>query len=160
VRVQRSMGRIRVSSVAPPQPGGPPAPGEAPGGLALTREGGRGRWRVGGTEVDVAWGEQRPRGYAHVASLPLEGLRFPLVLRPRLPGDRIGGAGDGGKVKKILARDRVPSFARDDVPILADGTGTVLWVVGHSDPASSFGPGPHPSPFYVALRTAAGGTES
>jgi len=65
------------------------------------------------------------------AYFPLDRLVFPLVVRSRLPGDRLRPLGLRGskKVKDLLIEAKVPRRRRGMVPILADGR-RILWVVG------------------------------
>jgi tRNA(Ile)-lysidine synthase len=60
----------------------------------------------------------------------VEQLDFPLVVRGREPGDRVRTAGGTKKLKKLLLEARTPPVHRDSVPVVADGSGTVLWVPG------------------------------
>lgn len=57
----------------------------------------------------------------------------PLVVRSRLPGDRLQPAGRTGvrKVKDILIDAKVPRRLREKVPIVEDGEG-IVWVVGYA----------------------------
>jgi tRNA(Ile)-lysidine synthase len=56
-----------------------------------------------------------------------------LVLRNRLPGDRLQPMGMSGtrKVQDILVDRKVPTMLRDQIPIVADEEG-ILWVAGHA----------------------------
>jgi len=62
---------------------------------------------------------------------PLKEVRFPLLVRPFRPGDRIAMGGDGGhkKLKKLYAELRVEREARMQLPLLVMG-GEVLWIPG------------------------------
>ncbi|MDX1647319.1 MAG: tRNA lysidine(34) synthetase TilS, partial [Longimicrobiales bacterium] len=62
--------------------------------------------------------------------LRADAVRFPLRLRGRRPGDRLGVSGGGRKVKKVLLEARVPATARGRVPLLVDGEGRVVWIPG------------------------------
>jgi tRNA(Ile)-lysidine synthase len=66
-----------------------------------------------------------------VATFDSEELTFPLVLRCRIPGDRIQPIGMEGhkKVKDIFIDQKIPSSQRDHWPILADQSG-ILWITG------------------------------
>jgi tRNA(Ile)-lysidine synthase len=62
-------------------------------------------------------------------------VQGPLVVRSRLPGDRIRPAGMGGRSKKLqdLFVDRkVPRGLRDTVPLVVDAGGRIVWVVGEA----------------------------
>ena len=58
----------------------------------------------------------------------------PLVVRGRLPGDRLRPLGLGGsrKLQDLLVDRKVPRGARDCVPVVVDATGRIVWVVGHA----------------------------
>jgi tRNA(Ile)-lysidine synthase len=85
---------------------------------------------LGGRPVPVAWrcGEGWSQGEEGV--FPVDQLDFPLTVRGREPGDRIRLAGGSRKVKKLLLEARIPSARRDQVAVLVDATGRVLWVPG------------------------------
>jgi tRNA(Ile)-lysidine synthase len=51
-------------------------------------------------------------------------------VRGREPGDRVRTAAGTRKLKKLLLEARTPPGHRDSVPVLADGSGRVLWVPG------------------------------
>ncbi|RLB74079.1 MAG: tRNA(Ile)-lysidine synthetase, partial [Deltaproteobacteria bacterium] len=61
----------------------------------------------------------------------LDSVKGSLVVRSRLPGDRIRPFGMEGtrKVKDVLIDKKVPRLLRDEVPLVVDEEG-VLWVVG------------------------------
>jgi tRNA(Ile)-lysidine synthase len=56
-----------------------------------------------------------------------------LVVRSRRPGDRLRPLGVGGskKVQDVLVDRKVPRDDRDQVPIVTDRTGRIVWVAGH-----------------------------
>ena len=63
----------------------------------------------------------------------VESLALPLVVRSRRPGDRLRPAGLGGRRKKLhdlLVDRKVPREQRDSVPLVVDGDGRIVWVVG------------------------------
>jgi len=66
----------------------------------------------------------------------------PLVVRARMPGDRVGPeGGPTRRVQDVLVDASVPVESRASWPLVADARGRVLWVVGlwpHAHP----GPGP------------------
>ncbi|MEK0317728.1 tRNA lysidine(34) synthetase TilS [Cohnella sp. 56] len=59
-------------------------------------------------------------------------LSMPLVVRSRRPGDRIDLLGLKGskKVQDIFIDAKVPRSRRDLLPLLADGSGRILWLPG------------------------------
>jgi len=77
--------------------------------------GGEGPYRHAGLGVEIEVRAERNSGL------------FPLVLRSRRRGDRIRGRKK--TLKKLLIDARVPRYARDFVPVLADKSG-VLWAGG------------------------------
>ncbi|MFQ5746244.1 MAG: tRNA lysidine(34) synthetase TilS [Gemmatimonadota bacterium] len=95
-------------------------PGEGSARLRLGAATYRVRWSVG-SWVDV--GERR-------IAVPVRGGHYPYEIRGWRPGDRIRLAAGSRKLKKLFGDRRVPRSARSEVPVLADGTGRVLWVAG------------------------------
>ena len=62
-------------------------------------------------------------------------IALPLVVRSRRPGDRLKPAGLGGRTKKlqdVLVDKKVAREERDSLPLVVDGNGRIVWVVGHS----------------------------
>ncbi len=66
------------------------------------------------------------------AFFDMDKLRFPLVMRNVLPGDRFAPLGAGGtqKVKKYFIDHKVPRKQRVRCPLLISGQ-QIVWVVGH-----------------------------
>lgn len=97
---------------------------------------GVGEARIGGASIPVAWAAHTfavPRehvGEGVEARFAISDLSFPLTVRGRRPGDRISLAGGTRKVKKVLMEARIGSRARDEIPLLVDAEGSVLWVAG------------------------------
>ncbi len=58
--------------------------------------------------------------------------RGPFTVRGRRPGDRLRLAGLGGSksLQDLFVDRKVPRAERDRVPVVADATGQVVWVVG------------------------------
>jgi tRNA(Ile)-lysidine synthase len=65
------------------------------------------------------------------AWLDADRLAWPLLLRPRRPGDRLWPSGMRGSssVKELLIDKKIPAASRDGLPILQSGE-QVAWVVG------------------------------
>lgn len=59
-------------------------------------------------------------------------LVYPLVVRSRQPGDvmRLPGMNGSKKVQDIFVDAKIPRSRRDQIPLLVDGTGSVLWIPG------------------------------
>jgi tRNA(Ile)-lysidine synthase len=83
---------------------------------------------IGGRPYQVRWGSAT-EGVAEESACVAD-PRFPLVLRGWRAGDRIRLAYGTKKLKKLLAERRLDRRARARVPVLVDGRGEVLWVVG------------------------------
>jgi tRNA(Ile)-lysidine synthase len=66
------------------------------------------------------------------AFFDLKTLTFPLVLRPRRPGDCFHPLGAPGpmKLKKFLINRKVPKNERGGIRVLCSGN-KIAWVVGH-----------------------------
>ncbi len=67
----------------------------------------------------------------------------PLVVRGRAAGDRMRPRGLGGskKLQDLLVDRKVPRAERDRVPVVADATGRIVWVVGHAVDADAVAAG-------------------
>lgn len=79
-------------------------------------------------ELPSTWGKVSPFEFY----LDADQLTFPLYLRPRRPGDRFTPLGLGGskKVKDLLIDAKIPREKRAAYPLLVDGEGRVLGVMG------------------------------
>ena len=67
------------------------------------------------------------------AYLDAEALTQPVLLRPRLPGDRFrpqGMDGHSAKVSDLMVNLKIPRVWRDHVPLLVAGD-NVVWLCGH-----------------------------
>lgn len=145
VRIERDFDRIRI--VVPAIVGSAggmasDAPLEIPGPDA-----GAATAVIGGRPVRVEWGAWAGAPGGVVLSAP----RFPLLIRGWRPGDRIRFGYGTKKVKKLLAERRLDRRARARVPVLVDGSGQVLWVVGL---ARAEGVGEGGDGFHIAVRDA------
>lgn len=112
-----------------------PVDDDAP--LAILAPGvGEGEVCVGGRRYRVAWGvgDGPPAGTGGIGvwleRFQRGGLRFPLLLRARRPGDRIRTSGGTRRVKKVLAEAGVPLGDRARRPVLMDAEGRILWIPG------------------------------
>ncbi|NLY90528.1 MAG: tRNA lysidine(34) synthetase TilS [Firmicutes bacterium] len=85
------------------------------------------KW-LGREELPSTWGGVSPFEFF----LDADRLTFPLYLRPRRPGDRFDPLGLGGskKVKDLLIDAKIPRPQRAAYPLLVDGEGRVLGVLG------------------------------
>ena len=125
-----------------------------PGGIRLTREfdrfrlgeaersgddeplvlseptAGSGEVTVGGRHFLAVWGPAEPKECQATVEIPLSGLDFPLMVRGWTPGDRIHLSYGTKKLKKLFAEARIPVDQRGRTPVLQDGSGRILWVVG------------------------------
>jgi len=68
-----------------------------------------------------------------VAKLDFDTLVFPLTLRHWRPGDVFRPLGMRGKKKlsDFFIDRKIPVFEKGNIPILVNGDGKVIWVVGH-----------------------------
>lgn len=143
-RLERDFDRLRLVAAAGDADGPADLPLEISG-----PEPGSGRFVVGGRARFARWGTS-PIGGADEA-VTLEEPRFPLALRPWRPGDRIRLGYGTKKLKKLLAERRVGRRERASVPVLVDGRGVVLWVVGFARAEGVAGAG---KGFQIAVRDA------
>jgi tRNA(Ile)-lysidine synthase len=58
-------------------------------------------------------------------------VALPLTLRPAALGDRMAGERGTVRLNRLLIDRKVPREERPRVPVLVDGEGRVLWVLGH-----------------------------
>lgn len=109
-RARAAYGRLSIEPVAAASPPAFAGPVHVPGA---------GTFRLGDRVVEI--------GFDGAAGAP---PAFPLVLRARLPGDRIRPerAPGGKKLKALLIDRKVPRERRDGLIVLADGAGNVLAV--------------------------------
>jgi tRNA(Ile)-lysidine synthetase-like protein len=63
-------------------------------------------------------------------TLALAGVALPLLLRGRLPGDRVRTPAGTRTLKRLLNDRRIPRAARARVAVLADARGRIVWVAG------------------------------
>ena len=101
-----------------------------PGALALNQS-----WRL--TAAQVRWSPAADPPWVtdtdpHRLWLPLS-IPPPLVVRPRLPGDRIHLFGLNGSksVADLMTELKLPGAARGGWPLLVAGDGDILWLIGH-----------------------------
>lgn len=71
-------------------------------------------------------------GDAYQAYFDADGISFPLIFRTRRPGDRMSPLGLNGtkKVKDIFIDAKVPPTLRNQIPIVTDANGDILWLPG------------------------------
>ncbi|HSL68648.1 MAG TPA: tRNA lysidine(34) synthetase TilS [Longimicrobiales bacterium] len=91
---------------------------------------GGGETIVGGRRFRVRWSVGAAAEDGESAGFDPTDLRFPLALRAWRPGDRIRLPFGSKKLKKLFAEKRLGRDHRRAVPVLVDGQGEVLWVVG------------------------------
>ncbi|MDY0294719.1 MAG: tRNA lysidine(34) synthetase TilS [Acholeplasmataceae bacterium] len=58
-------------------------------------------------------------------------LAFPLILRHRMEGDQLAYSYGHKKLKKLFIDEKIPMDVRNDLWILTDHDGTILWVQNH-----------------------------
>ena len=112
-------------------PGGPPCP--PPGRLRVDGGCGEGVVAGGGWVAEVGWGPHRPNDFTHIAYFT-QNTYFPLTVRPWRPGDRMAMPYGRKKVKKLLLEARVAADVREGLPVVADASGSVVWIPGVADP--------------------------
>ena len=86
-----------------------------------------------GLRVEASLQSQRTQRRAAVTELfDYDKLKFPLLVRNRLPGDRIRPLGMKGKkkLKDIFIDRKIPLLQRDSVPVIVSADKRIVWVVG------------------------------
>jgi tRNA(Ile)-lysidine synthase len=101
--------------------------------LILDAGPGSGDARIAGERIADAWGEARRAPFDRAAigcseTFDPDGLRFPLTVRAREPGDQIRLPGGSKKVKKLFLERRIPARLRARTPLLVDAQGNVIWI--------------------------------
>lgn len=107
-------------------------------------------WR--GWAARIAWGPGRPRGYPHVAHFRDGDVGFPLTVRPWRPGDLMRMPFGRKKVKKLLLEARIPADMRAGRLVVADASGTIVWVPGVAEPVQRAADGIEPRGCWMAIR--------
>jgi tRNA(Ile)-lysidine synthase len=93
-------------------------------------------WQEGTVPPGAGEGRAPDPGEAREVVFPAAGLRFPLRLRGRRPGDRVRVSLEADAVparrrlKKLLMERRVSRGVRDELPLLVDAEGLVIWIPG------------------------------
>lgn len=131
VRIRTEFGEARIER----DPG--PVPPDAP--VVIHPGGGEAVIRLGGLERRVRWSTAADEADGERFAVAEDG--WPLVLRGRLPGDRVRTPAGTRTLKRLLNDRRVPLSARARVPVLADANGRVLWVAGVARGAPPPAPG-------------------
>ena len=116
---------------------GAPAPPSAPFRFDLSIPGSL-EWPAGGWALDAEGPIRRTTDslgsrLSDQVEIDAAGVGASVVVRRREPGDRIRPLGLGGdkKVQDVLVDRKVPLEARDNVPIVTDHEGRLIWVAGH-----------------------------
>ena len=78
---------------------------------------------------DINWGEASEDKKVFI---DYDEVNWPLILRHRKKGDRFKPLNMQGtkKVKDFFIDAKVPQHIRDRIPILVDGNGRIIWIVG------------------------------
>lgn len=85
--------------------------------------------------VSAAWGADRSTPAVSATGCLVAGVKLPLVIRSRRPGDRFQPPGLGGRSKKLqdyLVDRKVALAQRDLLPLVVDGDDRIVWIVGHA----------------------------
>jgi len=142
-RAERVPGRLRLQPASRRAGGaaraatGPavPVPLPVPGRVELAGIG----WIVSAEPLDPDGVKDLEGPDAMAARVALDrgqggGSAAPLAVRTRQPGDRLRLPGADGhrKLQDLFVDRKVPREARDQVPLVVDRSGRVVWVVGHA----------------------------
>ena len=129
--------------------------------IRRARDGAGARAAAGdGWVVEVSRDAHPPRGFTHIAYFAQD-LQSPLTVRPWSPGDRMAMPYGRKKVKKLLLEARVSADEREGLPVVADASGSVVWIPGIVEPAEADAPaegaGTERRGCWVAIRPVQGG---
>jgi tRNA(Ile)-lysidine synthase len=117
--------------------GAPPSPvveSVDPAPLPVPGEARFGPWWLVASEADPPGMEAlRREGGEGPEYVDAGALTLPLTVRSRRPGDRFHPLGAGGRtrLKEFLRARGVSREGRAGLPLVVDGSGRVVWVVGH-----------------------------
>ncbi len=113
-----------------------------------------------GWVVEVSRDAHPPPGFTHIAYFA-QNVKSPLTVRPWSPGDRMAMPYGRKKVKKLLLEARVSADEREGLPVVADASGSVVWIPGVVEPAEADvpagGAGAARQGCWVAIRPTQGG---
>ena len=126
---RREGGRLVLSAGAAPEPFSNSFrfPLSIPGRVALPG------WTVSAHACPD--GMTAPRFSAAAVSVAAGGLKLPLAVRSRRPGDKfrpLGMGGRGRKLQDFLVDRKVARNERDTLPLVVDSDDRIVWVVGQS----------------------------
>lgn len=93
----------------------------------------------GEMKLDAAkWPANLKKPEQWVVGFHTEEIALPLIIRHRLPGDRIKIKGTGTKkLKDLFIDQKIPAEKREEAIVVTDANGTVLWVPGFKESALS-----------------------
>lgn len=88
-------------------------------------------------------------------------IQLPLMVRTRVPGDRMRLKGMNGskKIKDIFIDEKVPLAKRDSWPIVSDAAGRILWVPGVKKSCYDLSPQMNES-YYICTAKSLGGSKA
>jgi tRNA(Ile)-lysidine synthase len=132
-RVEVSYGRIRVEARAVPRASRAAGTGAAPAAVVIDRPGAY-RWLAAGV-VDVREGAgpvRAPEDAPPAGEFDADRIAWPLVMRPRRPGDRMRPRGGRGsrKISDLMIDAKIARPLRGALPVVTGADGVVLFVPG------------------------------
>ncbi len=135
-RVQRIGAEIVLTGRTAGSPGRGLLPAPVPFSLVLPVPGAVDLPGFGGrlsAEVVPAWTQAVVHGQRSMAVVQRQGIEEPLVVRSRHAGDRFQPLGlqRGKKLQDFFVDRKVARRERDEVPLVVDGRGRIVWVAGH-----------------------------
>ncbi|MBH0231823.1 tRNA lysidine(34) synthetase TilS [Halobacillus yeomjeoni] len=85
-----------------------------------------------GSLLQADWTDRPEEEGTYVYLCDSHHVKFPLIVRTRMNGDRIRVRGMNGskKVKDIFIDQKIPSDSRNSWPLVTDSNGDVLWLIG------------------------------
>lgn len=120
-------------AIAPAEPSGPPA--APPAALRIDRPGTY-RWAEGMLAIEEQTIDGSVGGRGEDAGAPAGfdagRLAWPLLIRPRAPGDRMRPRGGRGsrKLSDLMIDAKIARRRRERLPVVTGADGTLLWVPG------------------------------
>jgi len=132
-RVEVSYGRVRVTERASPRGSRSAGAGPSPAAVQIAKPGAYPWLASGVVEVSESAAPVRPaKGAAPAGEFDADRIAWPLVMRPRRPGDRMRPRGGRGsrKLSDLMIDEKIARPLRGALPIVTGADDVVLFVPG------------------------------
>ena len=79
-------------------------------------------------DISIEVAKNKPINNAKYIKLCYNNLELPLKIRNRIAGDYIEALAGTKKISRVFIDNKVPLNERDNVPIILDNSGKILWI--------------------------------